>query len=87
MSQNYKIVIKDRNYNDWEIINNDNDNLLELKEKCNPITNKFFNNDIFCIDGTGEIILKSSPIKSNIYLPCILVIDKNKTYGKYKNKL
>lgn len=90
-SPSYKIIIKDRNYNEWDIYYcNNNEVIIDdeiLKAKCNPIENKLFSNDIIIINNNNKCQLVSRELMNNIYIPCVLVIEGNKTYGKYKNKL
>lgn len=91
----YKIIIKDRNYNEWDIFDNNNNSLISdiyIKKILNPIENKFFSNDIIYLPDDKEEKNKStqtlySEIKSMNFMPCVLILDGNKTYGKHKNKL
>ena len=85
----YKVIIKNKSYEEWDIYNV-NENFIvndkELLTITEPLKNKLFSNDTFIIkDNKVEIV--NSQIKSNINIPCVLILFQNKTYGKYKNKL
>jgi len=85
----YKVIIKNKNYEEWDIYNINKNFIVNDKELLTitePLKNKLFSNDTFIIkDNKVEVV--NSEIKSNIYIPCVLILFQNKTYGKYKNKL
>ena len=85
MSTQYKILVNDRNYTNWNLF--DALYLNEIKEKINinPVSNKLFSSDIFEINEDKVNILHSS-VRCMPSIPGILVLKGNKTYGKIKDK-
>ena len=82
--EQYKIVIEDRNCEEWSLTNTITLEDVSLKE-FNPLLYKLFNGDIFTYNN-GEFSLIHSCTKSMNYLSGVLVLEKNKSYGKYKDK-
>ena len=82
---NYKIYVSDRNYNEYMIYNaktmkkNDEHPVIE------PLKLKLLNCDIFTVNDNGLKIIHS-PIRESKYISGVLVLQGNKTYGKFKNK-
>lgn len=74
-----KIIIYDRNYDNYEWINCENN--LVIKFDCCPFLHKLFNNDV--MNDNFNII--SSDVRNMSFIPGILVLN-GKTYGKFKNK-
>ena len=72
------------NYNDYDIYDLPDYNKKELK--INPFEDKLFSNDVFeIIDGKVNIIHSSIRVCPDI--PCVLILNGNKTYGRFNNKL
>ena len=93
MSISYKIVINDRNYQDWTLY--DSLSLLEVEKiHIDPSYEKLFSNDIFEIDRgpeetqdtTSKTKVLHSSVRSISTIPGILVLKGGKTFGKYKDK-
>lgn len=82
--EQYKIVIEDRNCEEWSLTNTITLEDVSLKE-FNPLSYKLFNGDIFTYNN-GDFSLIHSCTKSMNYLSGVLVLEKNKSYGKYKDK-
>ena len=84
---NYKINIDNRNYETWNLYDVSTMKKIEKNENINPIKEKLFHNDIFTIKN-GEIKIKilESNIRKSKFIPGVLVLKNNKTYGKFKNK-
>lgn len=82
--QNYKILISDRVYSDWSLVDNVT---LETVEKIdiNPEKEKLFSSDVFEYENNKTKILHSS-VRSMPYIPGIIVLKGDKRYGKYKEK-
>lgn len=83
----YQIEINDRNYSSWEI---EPKNLIDnnLFEK-NPFENKLFHEDTFEIreeEELDEIHIIKSPTREAKYLAGVLILEKNKTFGRTPNK-
>lgn len=78
-----KIHIDDRQYGSFRII--DTIQLKEVSLQIDPIREKLFHNDIIeYINDSVKLI--HSPTRTAKNMSGILVLDKNKTYGKVKNK-
>ena len=79
---NYKIHIENR-YDTWRVFRDDTYD--EVDYSIDPMSCKMFSDDVFNDDDNNITILHSTTrhLKS---IPGILVLDKNKTYGKRKNK-
>lgn len=88
MTLNYKIVVEDRNYEQWRIYDYDDVNVNEVNVVLNPIEHKLFSCDVFTYDEKTQktnIIHSQTRIHQNI--PGILVLSDGKTYGHEKNRL
>ena len=75
--EQYKIVIEDRNCEEWSLTNTITLEDVSLKE-FNPLSYKLFNGDIFTYNN-GEFSLIHSCTKSMNYLSGVLVLEKNKS--------
>ena len=84
MSVQYKILVNDRNYIDWNLFDALSLNEIE-KLSINPASNKLFSSDIFEIKDDKVNILHSS-VRCMPSIPGILVLKGNKSYGKIKDK-
>jgi exoribonuclease R len=73
---NFTIHILERNYTSWNITPTSLNHL-----NINPYDNKLFHEDVFNIDKHNNITVVSSPLKSN-KIAGVLVLSKNKTYGR-----
>jgi len=81
----YKIYINDRQYEDYEIYDSNTMKKLEDPPKINPIKSKLINGDIFSMVN-NQVKLIHSPLRKCKFISGVLVLMKNKTYGKFKNK-
>ena len=84
MTTQYKILVNDRQYEDWNLFDALSLNEIE-KISINPVSNKLFSSDIFEINKDKIYILHSS-VRCMPSIPGILVLKGNKTYGKMKDK-
>lgn len=84
MSVQYKILVNDRNYMDWNLFDALSLNEIE-KIPINPASNKLFSSDIFEMIEDKVNILHSS-VRCMPSIPGILVLKGNKTYGRIKDK-
>ena len=84
MSVQYKILVNDRNYTDWNLFDALSLNEIE-KILINPVSNKLFSSDIFEMIEDKVNILHSS-VRCMPSIPGILVLKGNKTYGRIKDK-
>ena len=78
----YKINIHDRNYSSWEIQPKDK----TLFNDKNPFDKKLFHEDTFEIKELDEIHIVKSPTREAKNLAGVLVLEKNKTFGRTPNK-
>jgi hypothetical protein len=86
----YKIIITDSKYTQWNFHCNDTNQLLSLDEypflkTINPSTHRLFNRDVFTIEDNKVNVVQSC-IKSTNSLAGVLMIEHNKTFGRTMNK-
>jgi len=74
----FTIQVKDRNYNEFCIIDSNNQNVDP--NIIDPINTKLFNGDKFIIND-NKIKIIDSPIKNNL-IPGVLILKNSKTYGR-----
>jgi exoribonuclease R len=80
-----KILIENRNYEQYQIVNAITFENIELTN-FNPIEYKLLNNDIFTFNKEKVNIIHSS-IRNCESIAAVLILNTNQTYGRYKNKL
>ena len=74
----YSISVHNRDYTSWDI------------EPHNPFSDqsptihKLFDGDIFNIERSVQIV--KSPVRQNQNIPGILILEKNRSYGRTENK-
>lgn len=88
MVSRIKFKVEDRNYNDWDLYDYNSLNKIDKTQyNIHPIEHKLLNQDIINVDESGnlECIVHSS-IRSLTVIPGVLVLEKNKTFGKVGNK-
>jgi exoribonuclease R len=78
----FTVQIHSRNYETWSIIQTIDTAQLQIPEY-NPLRHKHFHEDV--IDSTTLTII-SSPLREQPYIPGILVLENNKSYGRTENK-
>jgi exoribonuclease R len=89
MSTKFKIHIEDRNYTSCKVYEC-NDGVYELNDNMSclqPLEHKLFNNDCFTYQNNESLEIVNSPIRSTNFLPAVLIIHGNKTYGRRNGKL
>ena len=74
----FSISIHNRDYSSWEIEPHD------PFQKKSPITFKLFDGDVFNVKSEVEFI--DSPVRQNQNIPGILILEKNRSYGRTENK-
>jgi exoribonuclease R len=79
----YKIHINDRAYQTWTIYHTDS--LLETTLDICPVTQKLFSNDVFSINENNKVSIIHSSIRSSKLIPCVLMLNGNKTHGRSSN--
>ena len=79
---NYRFICNDRDYSDIKIYDD-----LSMNEVEVPLSNnKLFNHDVFRLDEHGENVITHSSTRSST-ISGILVLKKNKTFGKFNDRL
>ena len=85
MENQYRIYIENREYTEYSFVNavslDDSDN-----PGVDPIKDKLFSGDVFYIDECKNMKLLHSTVHSVESMPGVLVLDKNKTFGKLNGK-
>lgn len=79
---NYRFICNDRNYADIKIYEDSSMDEVEIELSCN----KLFNHDVFRLDEHGENVITHSSARSST-ISGILVLKKNKTFGKFNDRL
>jgi len=81
----YKIHISDRTYSSWEI-ESIGASIPTLQK--HPFESKLFHEDVFEIDSaeTPEIKIVNSKTRESKFIAGVLILEKNKTYGRTPNK-
>lgn len=81
----YKLSIHDRSYTSWDIF--DTIHFQKVDISINPVDSKMFSNDVFTVDAENNVTVLHSSIKTSTDIPCVLILNGNKTYGRRKGKL
>ena len=80
-----RLFVKNHDYSEW-------DYKIEVSQEPpqpfpNPLEKKLLNNDLLSYnETTGKYILWNSPIRSAKYIPGVLILENNQTYGRTKNR-
>jgi exoribonuclease R len=84
----YRIMISDRNYSEWYFADTDKyiRAVLPNTESIQPFEQKWFTRDVIRIDETCNGTLVYSPIRNQATIAGVLILDKNKTFGRTANK-
>jgi len=80
----YKILIDHRNYSTWSIVNATDFTPISLSMK-NPAEYHLFNNDIFTFN-KEKVNIEHSLLRTCDSIAGVLILENNKTYGRYKDK-
>ena len=88
-SKKVKIFIEDRNYSKWTFQDIDNNNEICMNEypilkSVSPLEKKYLNKDVFMISNNSIECIYSS-VRVNDSIAGILILEKNKTYGRTLN--
>tara|TARA_Y100000590_G_scaffold437324_1_gene558846 strand:+ start:1324 stop:3018 length:1695 start_codon:yes stop_codon:yes gene_type:complete len=80
----FKLYVHNRNYTEWKVFNS---TTLELVDKSfDPVSNKLFNQDIFSFDKEKGVTIAHSSTRSMKNIPGVLVLESERTYGKWKKR-
>ena len=85
-SYTYKIIVDNRNYTSWtiyETIHYKPCTEVELQ----PLENKLFSNDFFKFNEEKKVEIIHSSIRSGTFIPGVLILEGNKTYGRKNGRL
>ena len=95
----YKFLCEDSNYSEWSILDEASleevfhnkkshytSSIVEKFSKFNPVQHRLFNQDVFLFDDIHNIKLQHSTLKTMKYIPGVLKLEGNQTYGKCKDK-
>ena len=80
----YKLSLLNRNYTEYDIFDLPNYNKVILN--LNPFKEKIFSNDVFSFTDEKVSIIHSS-IRVCPDIPCVLILNGNKTFGRLNGKL
>lgn len=92
--QTYKIQFESRNENDWVVVDSGTldvvirEDFLKILGNNNfsPIREKLFNQDIIKVNlNTGQYHCVASLLRNQMTISGILVLEKNRVYGRYNN--
>ena len=81
-----KILINNRDYNDYEFIDPDTNNTLsnELYKHIDPIELKLFTKD-YLIVNSNDVKVHHSYIRKEAKMAGVLILETGKTYGRTSN--
>lgn len=82
----YKIIIDNRNYTSWTIYETIHYK-VSTEMQLNPLENKLFSNDFFKFNEEKKVEIIHSSIRSGTFIPGVLILDNNKTYGRKNGRL
>ena len=84
----YRIMITDRNYSEWYFADPDKyiRTIIPNTESIQPLEQKWFTRDLIRIDENGNYTLVYSPIRNQCTIAGVLILEKNKTFGRTANK-
>ena len=84
-----KIIIDNRNYANWSILNASNLEPSSVDLECNPIQYKLFTGDVFTIaksndksNNKSNVEIVHSPVRNMDNIPAVLILSGNKTFGR-----
>ena len=86
--QQYKLQVQDGQYAKYCYLDLKTMKESEYQPKIDPVSNKLFNQDIIGTDSVWPNIMKilHSSVRSMKNIPGVLVLENNKTYGKFKDR-
>jgi len=82
----YKFHVENRNYSLWTVFDVIYNKPVEIPD-FNPVENKLFFDDFFELSAKHKVKIVHSSVRSNGFLPGVLVLHGNKTYGRKNGKL
>ena len=83
-----KLKVADSEYSEWSLVDSSNEEIIvPSPDGFDPIAQKLFHDDIIRITPEGDSVIIHSETKTTTdYLPGVLVLFENRTYGRTENK-
>ena len=82
MTTLYKIIIDNRNYSNWSVLNATTLEPVSVHLEGNPLQHKLFTGDVFAFKQDDAIDIQYSPVRSMENIPAVLILNGNKTFGR-----
>ena len=82
MTTLYKIIIDNRNYSNWSVLNATTLEPVSVHLEGNPLQHKLFTGDVFAFKQDDAIDIHYSPVRSMENIPAVLILNGNKTFGR-----
>jgi exoribonuclease R len=82
MTTTYKIIIDNRNYSHWSVLNATTLEPTSVHLENNPLQHKLFTGDVFTYNDKNDINIIHSPVRSCDNIPAVLILNGNKTFGR-----
>jgi len=77
-----KIIIDNRNYSNWSVLNANTLEPTSVHLESNPLQHKLFTGDVFTYTDKDGINIVHSPVRSSDNIPAVLILSGNKTFGR-----
>ena len=81
-----RVLVKEHTYSRWSYAYPDSKEDISGTGLPSPLTYKWFNNDLVDFTDTTHPVLVKSPTRSAAYIPGVIILDGNRTYGRTANK-
>ena len=82
----FKLLVENR-YNKWNLLQEGTfEEDLNVNNRISQYEMKLFSDDMIKIDMNGKVVLVHSTTRQLKSIPGVLILQKNKTFGKYKNR-
>lgn len=82
----YKVLINDRNYTDWSLVDAETNIDLPPINNFNPLQQKSFTKDVFLFDDENKLLtVLYSHIRNSAKIAGVLMLNQNKTFGRTPN--
>jgi exoribonuclease R len=84
MTTLYKIIIDNRNYSNWSVLNATTLEPVSVHLEGNPLQHKLLTGDVFAFKqhDDNKIDIHYSPVRSVENIPAVLILSGNKTFGR-----
>ena len=85
LESSIKLLVNDAMYSQWTYMNTESKEEIPNTELPSPLVNKWFHNDIIDFSTKEKPQVVKSSIRTALYIPGVLILDGNRTYGRTKN--